>query len=67
MSDSWLRMWCSRISPAVLSRTPRGRRSKIGTPSSSSSDRMRRLSAEAVIASVSAARRIEPALATSST
>jgi hypothetical protein len=53
-------------SPAVDSRTPRGSRSKIGTPSSSSSASTRRFSAVEVMASVSAAFRIDPARAIAS-
>ena len=47
---------------AVERRTPEGNRSKIGAPSSSSSDSTRRFSADGEMAKYSAAPRMEPAL-----
>ena len=66
MSESCERTCWIRISPAVDRRTPLGSRSKIGTPSSCSIDRMRRLSAVDVIDSASAALRMDPARTTAS-
>jgi hypothetical protein len=60
------RTYCTKSSPAAVSRMPRGRRSKSGTPSSASRSLMRRLTAEGATCSRSAAWRMEPARAVSS-
>ena len=62
----WRGSGAAASSPAGLSRTPLGSRSKSSAPNSSSKRLMRRFSAEAVMFMSSAALRIEPARATAS-
>ena len=60
------RICCRKISPAVFSLTPPGNRSNSGWPISSSIWSILRFSAVEVMASLSAALRIEPSRATTS-
>jgi len=60
------RIWRSSTSPAGVGRTPLRLRAKSGVPISASSLRIWRLTAEEAMLRSSAARRIEPSLATSS-
>ena len=66
-SPSCCRKKLTKSSPAAVRRTPRARRSNNGAPSSSSRSMIRRFTADEVTLSCSAALRIDPQRATSST